>query len=116
MRNVRVAFAGLSPLCEEIFRAALTRRPDIELVSPWTRLASLGAGSTPGSCEMLVVELEERALPTSLRALLAAAPPLRIIGLSADARAATIFSLNEERTVLFECSAEQLCAVFDRDS
>ncbi len=113
MRSLRVAFAGLSPLSEEIFRAALARRPDIELVSPWTRLASLGPGAAADSCEMLVLELEERTLPASLRALLAAAPPLRIIGLSADARAATIFSLNEERTVLFDCSADQLCAVLD---
>lgn len=109
MPAARVAFAGLSPLTEAILRAALNQRPELELVSPWTRLTSLSGAGTPGSAELLFVELECATLPSALRALLAAASPLRIVGLSPDARSATVFGLVEQRTVLLDFSPEQLC-------
>ena len=40
--------------------------------------------------------------------LLVAAEPLRIVGLSADARTATLFTIREQRTVLFDYSAAEL--------
>lgn len=113
MRTARVAFAGLSPLCEGIFRAALARRPSVMFVSPWAHLPSLGPGSSPDTSEILVIELEGRTLPRSLHALLGAAPGLCIVGLSADARSASIFSLRESHTICFDCSADQLCRALD---
>ena len=62
-----------------------------------------------------MIELEGSRLPRSLHALLGAAPGLSIVGLSADARTATIFSLRESNTVCFDCSAEQLCTALDGD-
>lgn len=116
LTSARIAFAGLSPLCEEILCAALARRPDIERVAPWTQLPALSAGAPDAAREMLVVELERPLLPGALRTLLAAAPQLRIIALSSDARSATIFGLVEQRTVLFDCSAEQLCSALDPEA
>jgi hypothetical protein len=111
--SVRVAFAGLSPLCEGIFRSALARRQEIEFVSPWAQLPSLASESESDAAarEVLVIELEGDRLPRSLHVLLGAAPSLCIVGLSADARTASIFSLRETRTVFFDCSADQLCRV-----
>jgi hypothetical protein len=108
MHNVRVAIAGLSPLCEQILRAALVRRPEIQVITPWTRLASLDANIGPETSEMLICELEGRSLPKALRALLAAAPRLRIVALSDDARSATVFAVTEQQMVLSDCSAEEL--------
>jgi hypothetical protein len=113
LRTVRVAFAGLSPLCEGIFRSALARRPEVAFVSPWARLPSLGSESQPGTREVLVIELEERRLPRSLHVLLGAASGLCIVGLSADGRRASIFSLREMHTHCLDCSAEQLCHVLE---
>jgi hypothetical protein len=113
LRTVRVAFAGLSPLCEGIFRAALARRPEVSFVSPWAKLPSLDSEMPADAREVLVIELEGRQLPRSLHVLLGCAPSLCILGLSADARTASIFSLREMRTQCFDCSAEQLCQVLD---
>ena len=115
MRAVRVAFAGLSPLCEGIFRAALARRPSVAFVSPWANLSSLGSDSNMGAREVLVIELEGRRLPRSLHAMLGSAPSLCIVGLSADARTASIFSLRESHSLFFDCSVEQLCVFLDCD-
>lgn len=111
MPTARVAFAGLSALSEDILRAALERRPDIELVTPWTRLASLACSQDLP--EMLLLELDEPALPAALRAMLAAAPQLRIIALAPDRRQATIFFVAEQRTVIFGWSAEDLCSALE---
>lgn len=108
MRSVHVAIAGLSPLCEEILRAAIVHRPEIEIITPWTRLASLDANVGPETCEMLICEIEGKSLPKALRALLAAAPHLRIVALSDDARSATVFAMSEQRMVLSDCSADEL--------
>lgn len=108
MYTARVAFAGLSPLCEEILLAGLRERPDIEMVTPWTRLPSLDGGAPGEPPEFLFVELGDPELPPALRVLLVAAEPLRIVGLSADARTATLFTIREQRTVLFDYSAAEL--------
>jgi len=113
MPSARIAFAGLSPLCEQILRAGLARRPDIELVTPWTRLSSLGTPDGATAPETLLIELERPHLPPALRALLSAAASLRIVALSPDARSATVFRLVEERTFLFDCEAQDLCSVLD---
>jgi len=114
--SVRVAFAGLSPLCEGIFRSALARRQEIEFVSPWARLPSLASEPDAAAREVLVIELEGDRLPRSLHVLLGAAPGLCIVGLSADGRKASIFSLRETHTVFFDCSADQLCSVLGEDT
>jgi len=113
MPSARIAFAGLSPLCEQILRVGLARRPDIELVTPWTRLSSLGPPDAAGPPETLLIELQRPDLPPALRALLSAASRLRIAALSPDARSITVFQLLEQRTVLLHCSAEDLCSVLD---
>jgi hypothetical protein len=106
--TTRVAFAGLSRLCEDTLRAGLVHRPDIELVSPWTRLPLIGGDGELGLAEILFVELECPELPPSLRVLMVAAEPLRIVGMSADGSRATLFTLTEQRTVLAEVTAPRL--------
>jgi hypothetical protein len=107
-QTARVAFAGLSPLCEDILQAALRDRPDIEFVRPWTRLPALTGRVQSDIRELLFVELIGDELPASLRVLLIAAEPLKIVGLSPDARSATMFTITEKRTVLLEYSAGAL--------
>jgi hypothetical protein len=104
----RVAFAGLSPLCEDILQAALHGRQDIEIVAPWTKLPALAGHCEPDKRELLFIELLGSDLPASLRVLLLAAQPLAIVGLSPDARSATLFTICEQRTVLLNCSAGKL--------
>lgn len=106
--TARVAFAGLSPLCEGILRNALAKRCDIDLVEPWTRLSSVSASNSAAQPEILFLELDRHSLTAPLRAMLAAATGLRIIALSSDGRAATVFAMQEQRTVLQEKSAEDL--------
>jgi len=109
--SARIAFAGLSPLCEDILKAALRERSDVELIAPWTKLPSLSGAGVLGPAELLFVELDGRDLPPALRLLVVAAEPLRIVGLSSDARSATVFSLRERRTVMFDYSAARLWEV-----
>jgi len=106
--TTRVAFAGLSPMCEEILRSGLMQRPDIELISPWTNLPLLGGDGGLGLAELLFVELEAEVLPPALRVLLASAEPLRIVGMSPDASRATVFSLHEQRTILTGATASRI--------
>ncbi len=108
MQTARVAFAGLSPLCEDILQAALRHRPDIEFVHPWTQLPALAGKTQSDLRELLFVELLGNELPASLRMLLIAAEPLKIVGLSPDARSATLFTISEQRTVLLDYSAGEL--------
>jgi hypothetical protein len=107
-QTARIAFAGLSPLCEDILQAALRDRPDIEFVQPWTQLPALTGCAQSDIRELLFVELIGDELPSSLRVLLIAAEPLKIVGLSPDARSATMFTITEQRTVLSEYSAGEL--------
>jgi hypothetical protein len=108
LQTARIAFAGLSPLCEDILQAALRDRPDIEFVQPWTLLPSLAGKGRHDLRELLFVELLDNELPSSLRVLLIAAEPLKIVGLSPDARSATMFTISEQRTVLLDYSAGEL--------
>jgi hypothetical protein len=103
-----VAFAGLTPLCEEILRAGLAQRPDIELVCPWTRLPLLGGDGILGAAELLFVELDAEDLPSTLRVLLVAAEPLKIVGLSPNASRATVFSMHQRRTILLGATPQRL--------
>ena len=103
--TTRVAFAGLSKICEEILRDGLAQRPDIELISPWTQLPLLGGDGTLGLAELLFVELETDELPPALRVLMIAAEPLKIVGITKDASRATLFTLHEQRTVMVGATA-----------
>jgi hypothetical protein len=96
----RIGFAGLFPICEKVLREPLKSRQDIELIEPWTQLPSLHDDSMPGISELLFVQMDDDELPQALRVLLAAAEPLRIVGLSANARKATIFSIHDRKTVM----------------
>jgi len=108
MITTRVAFAGLSPMCEEILRAGLTQRRDIDLICPWTRLPVLGGDGVLGPVEILFVELEADELPPALRVLMVAAEPLKIVGITPDASRATLFTLQEQRTILIGATASRL--------
>jgi hypothetical protein len=108
-----VAFAGLSPICEAILRAALERRPDLELVSPWTGLPSLRGHNGADLAEILVIELEQPELPRALRLLLSTASRLRILGLSPDGRSATVFRVVSQKKSVVDCSAADLCSLLD---
>ena len=96
-----------------MLRAAFERRPEIELVTPWTRLPSLDGGNGSDTPEMLIVELPQRRLPRALRTLLCSAARLRIIGLASDARSAVVYRVVDQQTVMLDCSASDLCAVMD---
>jgi hypothetical protein len=106
--TTRVAFAGLSRLCEDVLRAGLVLRPDIELVAPWTRLPLLGGDGTLGLAEILFVELDGEELPSALRMLLVAAEPLKIVGMSPDASRAILFTLHEQRTLMLGATAKRV--------
>lgn len=100
-------------MCEAILRAALARRPDIQVVSPWTSLSSLGGHNGLELSEILVIELERGELPRALRSLLFAASRLRILALSSDGRSATVFRVLSQKKTLVDCSAADLCALLD---
>lgn len=106
--TTRVAFAGLSRLCEDVLRAGLVLRPDIELVAPWTRLAVLDGGGATGPAEILFVELDGEELPSALRMLLVAAEPLKIVGMSPDASRTILFTLHEQRTLMWGATATRV--------
>jgi hypothetical protein len=108
MIGTRVALAGLSPLCEEVLLAGLKERPDIALVSPWTELPLLAGVPSDGTAELLFVEVVDDQLPSVLRVLLAAAEPLRIVGMASDATRATLFTVHERRTILIGPTTERL--------
>jgi hypothetical protein len=95
-------------MCEEILRAGLVYRPDIEFIFPWTRLPLLGGDGALGPAELLFVELDADQLPPALRVLLVAAEPLKIVGMTPDASRATLFTLREQRTIIVGATAPQL--------
>lgn len=100
-------------MCEAILRAALERRPDVELVAPWTRLPCLRGQNGADLAEILVLELEQPELPRALRLMLSAASRLRIIGLSCDGRSATVFRVVNQKRRVVDCSAADLCSLLD---
>lgn len=104
----RIAFAGLSRLCEDVLRAGLEDRPDLELIEPWTQLLALSDPASRRDTNVLFIELIVDELPHALRMLLAAAPALRIVGLAPDASQATVFTLHERRTIAFGPTADRL--------
>lgn len=106
--TTRVAFAGLSKMCVEILLEGLAQRPDIELISPWTQLPLLGGDGTLGLAEILFVELETSELPPALRVLMVAAEPLKIVGISKYGSKATLFSLQEQRSILIDADAPRV--------
>jgi hypothetical protein len=111
MSMTRVAFAGLSPLREDIVREALGRAGHFEVVEPWTSLRALRRqGGDEEEVDILFIELVEARLPSAVRAMLAAASRLRIVGLSVDATWARVFELREHETVMMKCVADDLCA------
>jgi len=117
MALTRVAFAGLSPLREGIVRDALRRAGNFQVVEPWTSLAALRPRpEAEEGTDILFIELAEARLPAALRAMLANASRLRIVGLSVDAAWATVFELREHQTVLLQCVADDLCAAIDAAS
>lgn len=110
MPMTRVAFAGLSPLREDIVRQALGRSGDFQVVEPWTSLRALRR--PPGGddeVDVLFIELAEARLPSAVRAMLAAASRLRIVALSVDATWARVFELREHQTVMMKCVPDDLC-------
>ena len=114
--GARVALAGLSPLCEEVLRAGLLERPDIALISPWTELPLLAGLPSDGVLELLFIELMDEQLPSALRVLLAAANPLRIVAMAADATRATLFTVHERRTIVIGPTTEALWRVGTGDA
>lgn len=113
----RVAFAGLSPLREDIVRDALARAGNFQVVEPWTSLPALGdRHGTADEVDILFIELAEARLPVALRSILAAASGLRIVALSVDARWARVFEVREQETVIMKCVADDLCAAISTAS
>ena len=111
MPLTRVAFAGLAPLREDIVREALGRSGSFEVVEPWTSLDALSRrGHAGDGVDILFIELADGRLPTAMRAMLAAAPRLRLVALSVDATWARIFELREHQTLMMQCVADDLCA------
>jgi hypothetical protein len=106
--TTRVAFAGLSRLCEDTLRSGIAARPDIEIITPWTQLPLLGGDGELGRAEMLFIELEGDELPPALRVLMVAAEPLKIVGISGNARRATVFSMLEQRATLLGVTETRL--------
>jgi hypothetical protein len=108
---MRVAFAGLSPLCERIVTEALSRAGDFEVVEPWTSLDALRRQTPREDSEnVLFIELAGVRLPGALRAMLASATRLKIIALSMDATCATVYELREHRTEMLRFVADDICA------
>ena len=95
-------------MCVEILLEGLAQRPDIELISPWTQLPLLGGDGTLGLAEILFVELETSELPSALRVLMVAAEPLKIVGISKYGSKATLFSLQEQRSILIDADAPRV--------
>jgi hypothetical protein len=117
MSMMRVAFAGLSPLREDIVRDALARAGNFQVVEPWTSLHALGRqGGADEEVDILFIELAEAGLPGAVRAMLAAASGLRIVALSVDASWARVFELREHQTVIMKCVADDLCAAISAAS
>ena len=106
--TTRVAFAGLSRFCEDTLRSGIAARRDIEIISPWTQLPLLGGDGALGFAEFLFIEIPGEELPPALRVLMVAAEPLKIVGISADARTATVFSMHEQRTILMGVTEARL--------
>ena len=109
MPTLRVSFAGLSPISERIVRQALARDGRFQVVEPWTALPTLGAAALEAGGDILFIELVQPALPSAMRAMLAAATRLRIVAIAVDATWVRIFELREHQMVMTRCVADDLC-------
>jgi hypothetical protein len=108
MAITRVAFAGLSPLCERIVRDALARDGRFQVIEPWTSLPALDLGAAHDAGDILFLELSHGHLPAAVRAMQAAAR-LRIVALSLDASHARLFELREHEVAMPRCMAREIC-------
>jgi DNA-binding NarL/FixJ family response regulator len=106
--RIRILLVAVPPLLGDILRC--TSEPDVRVVGERHRLEALVEAVDDADANVVVFGTDEPGLPEASRVLLASRPRLKIIGISSDARRATLHELRPHSQWLGEMSPRQLLA------
>lgn len=104
----------IPPMLADIIRAITLAEDSLAVVVRDDGSESPLAAAAASDADVVVVPMEAPALPVSCRALLAARPRTRLLGLVGDGRTATLWELRPHREEVGELSPETLVAALRR--
>jgi DNA-binding NarL/FixJ family response regulator len=108
--RIRVATANMSRLLADMVRQGLTADHEIDLVAELTDAEAFLADLNRASVDVLILGIEEGALPAVYGRLMLQRPRLRVLGLSSDARLTYAYELRPHSIPLGEASPATLAA------
>ena len=112
MTRVRVLVAGLPRLLREVVEGVVRTQPDLDLVEVAVAAdagpAALRAAVAASAAEVAIVGLASEAAVATYDDVLFAHPRLRLLALTGDGRAATLYELRPHKTALGDASADLL--------
>ena len=107
MRRIPVLVVGLRGILAEIVTQVLKTQDDFEVLHR-ARPDEVLAAAHEHDVRLVLLELNDGELPPLGAELLAARPSLKVLGIEAHGRSASLYELKPVRTPLGELSAEKL--------
>jgi len=105
--TIRILLGHMPPLLEDIVRDVLGEEPGMYEVRDCPRHVTLGECIERDRPQVVIVRLEEGST-TTWQQLLRRAPELKVLGLHANGRRASLYEMRPTRTLLGEATAERL--------
>jgi DNA-binding NarL/FixJ family response regulator len=108
---VRILLADMAPMLLSIVRNIVSDQPDFEVVGELSNPAGLRAMVERTGATMVIVGRDRPDPPDAFGQLLARTPPVRVLAITDDGRAAVLYDLRPQRIPVGELSAARLVAV-----
>jgi hypothetical protein len=107
VKRVRILFAGVPPMLQEIIERAARAEPDLEIVGA-TRTADLAATIARTGADAAILALPDGAAVAAYEDVLYCHPRVRLLAVVDDGRSALLYALRPHLTPLGELSADGL--------
>lgn len=111
MEPVRILLADMTPMLLSIIRSIVADQPDIEVVGELSEPTRLQAMVERTRAAMVIVGRDRPIPPDAFGQLLARTPPVRVLAITDEGRAAVLYDLRPQRIPVGELSAARLVAV-----
>jgi DNA-binding NarL/FixJ family response regulator len=108
---VRILLADMAPMLLSIIRSIVADQPDIEVVGELSEPTGLQAIVERTGATMVIVGHDRPDPPDAFGELLARTPPVPVLAITDEGRAAVLYDLRPQRIPIGELSAARLVAV-----
>jgi DNA-binding NarL/FixJ family response regulator len=108
---IRVLLAHVPPMLQSIIRGIVADQPDIEVIGELSNPTGLQAMVDQTGATFVIVGHDSPDPPEAFRELLLRKPPVRVLAITDEGRAAILYDLQPQRIPIGELSAAQLVAV-----